>query len=148
MLRSPMIVESHLPITDAEVLAMLTNPGLMELHNRSTGNGREAFKELPGGYDNNTVAWSTAPATTMSVGSNADGPAWVALFNTHTTQHFVSLSLQDLGLDSATNYSITDVWTGAPASRGAGTSHVGGPVGPHDVLLLKLMPPAAHRLKR
>jgi hypothetical protein len=97
MARSPLMFGGDLPTSPPETIALLTNPDVLRVLNRSERN-REVFRE------GDLVAW-TAVAT--------DAPArYAAVFWTGEAAESVSVPLTSLGIDPAAAGVATDAWSG------------------------------------
>src|SRR3954454_1147679 len=95
--RSPLMTGGDLPSTDAETLALLTNPALAEVLNTSY-DGREIIREPID--DGELIVWT----------ARGDGCSYAAIFWTGPTARQFSLPLE---LQAPAH----DLWTGAPADQ-------------------------------
>jgi hypothetical protein len=121
--RSPLMIGGHLPENDALTLALLTNPEVIAVDQRSRGN-REVLAE------GDRVAW----AAEAEDGSGT----YVALFNRgETTGLAVEVPLSRLGL--AGEVRARDLWKRTSLGTAAGA--VRATVDPHGAVLLKLTKP-------
>jgi hypothetical protein len=121
--RSPLMIGGHLPENDALTLALLTNPEVIAVDQRSRGN-REVLAE------GDRVAW----AAEAEDGSGT----YLALFNRGETKDLaVEVPLSRLGL--AGEVRVRDLWK--RTSLGPATGTVRATVDPHGAVLLKLAKP-------
>jgi alpha-galactosidase len=104
--RAPLMFGGHLPESDEETVALITNPEVLALNQRGRGN-RQLF------HANGLVAWAAESA-------DRPGVTYVAVFNTSDRGEHgieagipVPVRLTELGLEG--DVAVTDVWTGEKA---------------------------------
>ncbi|HVI99985.1 MAG TPA: glycoside hydrolase family 27 protein [Sphingomonas sp.] len=117
--RSPLIMGGDLRALDAATLALLANPEVIAVNQRSE-DGRQLFRE------GNRVAWTAREPKT--------GDRYLALFNIGDTPARVSAPLA--GLDLARGASVRDLWANAPLGTVQAT--LGAALPPHGAGLFRL----------
>ena len=138
MLKAPMIVESHMPITDPVALALLTNPALLKFHDRSGPSGQERMVHGCPFYNCSVVVWSALPPADRSSNSS-----YLAVFNTWPGPAVASFDLADAGLSASATYAARDVWKPADGVVSTVSGRYEGALDTHDVVLLELTPRGA-----
>ena len=116
--RSPLIMGGDLRHLDAATLALLTNPEVIALNQKSHAN-------RPHFVADGVRVWSARAA---------NGDAYVALFNTGDTSRDISLRLDLIGLHGS--WSMRDLWTRKPA--GTVKNRLRHPIAAHDAWLVRL----------
>ena len=116
--RSPLIMGGDLRYLDAPTLALLTNPEVIAVNQKSKDN-------QPHFYADDTRIWTARPETGAGF--------YLALFNTSDKPKTVSFPLKALGLKTV---EVRDLW--ARADIGQATGWVKADLPPHGAVLLKL----------
>ncbi len=92
--RSPLFIGANLDKTDAWTISLLTNPEVLSVDQRATGQHQIST-------DQGRVVWLSKQA--------AGNGAYVALFNLSDTEQTFNYPLQSLGL-AKTSFAIRDLW--------------------------------------
>jgi len=134
--RAPLVVGGALPLDarDDFTLGLLTNAGVLAVHNATRGGAPVRANGAPPGGAGDAHAWAAAPL------GRADA-AVVALFNAGDAPATVSVDLADAHLSPTEAYCVEDVW--ARAARGKAARAVAAELRPHAAALLLLAPCAA-----
>ncbi|WP_341358059.1 alpha-galactosidase [Georgenia sp. M64] len=102
--RSPLMIGGDLPSTDPATTALFTNPDVLAVHARSSGN-REVFREGP------LVLWTA---------EGDDEVRYVAAFNLGAGELAVALDAGDVGLPVTAHGrlvgEVRELWTGEPVT--------------------------------
>jgi alpha-galactosidase len=119
--RSPLMFGGDLPSSDSFTIALITNPEVIEVTQRSSG-GHQSY------HQGNTVAW-TADAP--------DGKAkYVAVFNTGESAAVVDLKWSDVGI-GAKKAAVRDLWTHADLGN---KEDMQASIAPHASVFYKVIP--------
>lgn len=93
--RSPLMFGGDLPSNDAYTLSLITNPEVIYVNQHSTG-GHQVYA------DANTIAWLA------DVPDSRD--KYLALFNVGAAEQTIDLAWSDLGLKTASQAGVRDLW--------------------------------------
>lgn len=116
--RSPLIMGGDLRHLDAPTKALLTNPEVIAVNQRSSGNRPHFFEDW-------TRAWS---------GRAANGDHYLALFNTGSNPRMVGIDLSVLGIHRPV--SVRDLW--ARKDVGSAAVRLERNIAPHASMLFRL----------
>ncbi len=124
--RSPLMMGGDLPSNDEFTLRLLTNPDVLAVNQKSTGN-RELFAR------GDRIAWAAdVPGT---------GDKYLAVFNVGDKEALVKVKWEELGLSGECR--VRDLW--ARRHQGIVADELSSTVPPHGAQLYRVSPLRTHR---
>ncbi len=121
--RSPLMFGGDLPSNDDFTLSLLTNEEVLRMH-RESSDVRQLYQE------DGLVAITSRNSST--------GEVYLALLNLSEEPAAVAADLKELGLDTASEHGVVNLWTSEKWDIAAGGDKISADLAPHASVLLKL----------